>query len=144
MLLNEVKLAGNLGRDAEFKQTPQGIPVVQFSIAYTDKAKDGTEKVYWFDVVCFGKTAEMAASYKKGDNIIIVGKLEQQTWEDKTTGQKRHSIKVIAFVTAKVERNQSNVEAPQTAPKVSYRPQPTTAKTTTASFNQESFEDIPF
>lgn len=143
MLLNEVKLAGNIGKDAEMRYTPQQIPVASFSVAYTDKAKDGTEKVYWFDVVCFGKTAEMAAEYKKGDNVMIVGKLEQQTWEDKTTGQKRHAIKVVAFLIAKIERTQ-NAEFPYKTNKLPpIQPQVVTKKTT-ASFNQEAFEDIPF
>lgn len=51
----------------------------------------------FIDIVCFGKVAEnLIDSVAKGDSIIVVGKLQQQEWADKTTGEKRTGFRVVA------------------------------------------------
>jgi single-strand DNA-binding protein len=98
--VNIVVLMGNLTRDPELKYTGQGTAVCDLSMAinYTrGKGDQKTEEVSYIDVTAFGKNAENAGEYlKKGRQVVIEGRLQQERWEDKTTGQKRSKVKVIA------------------------------------------------
>lgn len=71
---------GRAGRDAEMKYTPQGTAVTKFSVAvdrsYKDKTGEQVKKTIWYNVVFWGKVAEVAASVSKGDNVLIEGTLE--------------------------------------------------------------------
>lgn len=98
--VNRVIMMGNLTRDPELKYTPNAKPICDLSLAlnYTWKGPDGQKKeeVSYIDVVTFGKQAENAAQYlKKGRSVIIEGRLQQDRWEDKASGQKRSKVKVI-------------------------------------------------
>ena len=61
MTVNKVTLVGNLGRDAEIRNTNTGTPIANLRLATTDrrKAPDGTwqDHTEWHAVVAFGKTA---------------------------------------------------------------------------------------
>ena len=48
------------------------------------------------DVTLWGRTAEIAGEYlKKGRPVLIEGRLQMDTWDDKQTGQKRSKLKVV-------------------------------------------------
>lgn len=95
-----VVIAGNLVRDPEMKYLPSGTPLCEFGIAVNEKRNsketgEKIEEVSYFDVTCFGKTAEVASQWlTKGKPVAIEGKLQQQRWEK--DGQKRSKIVVIA------------------------------------------------
>lgn len=91
---------GNLTRDPEVRVLPKGTQICQFGIAASKKWKDdsGTERedTCFVDVEAWGKTAENIAKYfKKGSPIFIEGTLRLDSWEDKTSGQKRTKHKVV-------------------------------------------------
>lgn len=94
-----VTVAGNLVRDPAMKYLANGTPLCEFGIAVNEKWNEGGEKkerVSYFDVTCFGKTAEVAAQYlTKGKPVALEGKLQQDRWETQD-GQKRSKIQVIA------------------------------------------------
>ena len=93
MNLNVVALVGCLGRDPETKYFDSGTVVTKFSIAVNRPKKDGVQEADWFDCEAWGKTAEFATNYiKKGNRVSIVGKLKQEKWEDRTTGDKRSKV----------------------------------------------------
>lgn len=98
--VNTVVLMGNLTRDPELRYTGGGVAVCDLSLAlnYTKgKGDQKTEEVSFIDVTAFSKNAENAGEYlKKGRQVIIEGRLQQERWEDKTTNQKRSKVKVIA------------------------------------------------
>jgi len=94
MLANEVFFAGNAGKDAETRNLPNGKLVAQFSLAYTDKHND-KETTTWMTVVAFGSWAETAATIKKGDNVIVRGKIQTRTWEK--DGKKNYATEIVAF-----------------------------------------------
>lgn len=99
--LNKVILIGNLTRDPEVRYTPKGAVVCDTSIAVNRKWKDEAgklnEEVTFVEIVIWGKTAEHVGQYlKKGSSACFEGRLQQESWEDKTTGQKRSKIKVVA------------------------------------------------
>lgn len=95
--VNKVILVGNLGRDAEMKQTPSGSAVSSFSVATTEKwtGKDGQkqEKTEWHRCVLWGKTAEAVSQYlTKGKQVYLEGRLETRQWEK--DGQKHYSTEI--------------------------------------------------
>src|SRR4051812_5047212 len=100
--VNKVILIGTLGKDPELKYTPQGTAVCKFSMAtnesYKDKASgEWKERTEWHNIVCWQRTAEVAAEYlKKGRQVYIEGRLTTRSWDDKETGQKKYMTEVVA------------------------------------------------
>lgn len=90
---NVVVLVGNLTRDVEVRHLGTGTSVADVGLAVNRKVKD-KEEVSFFDVVVWGRQAEVLAEYaEKGRKIAITGRLEQQTWEK--DGQKRSKVVVV-------------------------------------------------
>ena len=97
---NKVILMGNLTRDPETRTTPNGQTVTNFSLAVnrTWKGADGqqNEDVNYIDCVAWGKPGEIIAQYLgKGRAVLVSGRLDQRSWEDKETGGKRSKIEVV-------------------------------------------------
>jgi single-strand DNA-binding protein len=100
MTVNKVTLIGNLGRDAEIRNTGGGTTIANLRLATTDrrKAQDGTweDHTEWHSVVAFGKTAEIMEKWgKKGKMLYIDGRLQTREYTDKD-GNKRWSTEVVA------------------------------------------------
>lgn len=97
---NKVILMGNLTRDPEVRTTPSGQSVANFSLAVnrTWKGQDGStqENVSYIDCVAWGKTGEIIAQYvQKGRPLLVSGRLDQRSWDDKESGQKRSKVEVV-------------------------------------------------
>ncbi|MEY2551499.1 MAG: single-strand DNA-binding protein [Verrucomicrobiota bacterium] len=97
---NKVILLGNLTRDAEVRYTPKGTAVTDLGLAvnrtYTADNGEKREEVTFVDVTFWGRTAEVAGEYlKKGRPVFVEGRLQLDSWDDKTSGQKRTKLKVI-------------------------------------------------
>lgn len=98
MNLNKVIIGGRLTTDPELRQTPGGTSVVRISVAVSrgKPRDDGEEITDFIDVTAFDKRAELIArNFRKGSNILVVGRLQQRRWENKT-GEKRQSYEVSA------------------------------------------------
>ena len=99
--MNVVVISGGLGRDPEVKQTQSGSTIMNFSVAVSDRRKNGQtgqweEVTHWVDCVMFGKRAESLSRFlRKGMKVTISGRLQQNRWEDKQ-GNKRSKIEVVA------------------------------------------------
>jgi len=97
---NSVVILGNVVRDPDVRFTPQGVQVADVSIAlnHTWKDESGTkrEEVTYVDCVFWSKLAEIAGKYlKKGSQVLISGRLHQDSWIDKQSGQTRRKIVVV-------------------------------------------------
>lgn len=97
---NKIILIGNLTRDPEVRVTPKGTAICQFSIAVNRqfKGEDGSTRddTTFVDIEAWGKTGENIGKYfTKGKPIFVDGRLKLDSWEDKTTGQKRTKLKVV-------------------------------------------------
>jgi single-strand DNA-binding protein len=106
---NSVHLVGTLTRDPEIKYLPKGTAVASFGLAlnsyYTDKTGTKREETTFVDCEAFERTAEVIGEYcKKGSSILVDGRLKQDTWDDKTTGQKRSKLKVVVGVMQLLDR----------------------------------------
>ncbi len=98
--LNKVQLIGNVTRDPEIKYTPKGTAVLDLGLAinrfYNSDQGEKKEETTYVDVTLWGRQAEIAAEYcKKGRSIYIEGRLQLDSWEDKTSGQKRTRLRVV-------------------------------------------------
>ena len=99
--INNVVLLGNLTRDIELRFTPKGAAVANMGLAlnrvWTDEGGQKKEEVTFLDVAVFSKQAENCAKYlKKGSQVAVIGRLRQESWDDKQTGQKKSKITVVA------------------------------------------------
>lgn len=98
--VNKAILVGNLGRDPELRNTPNGQAVVNFTLAtsesWTDKSGERQERTEWHRIVVWGKTAEMCNQYlSKGRTVYIEGRIQTREWEDKD-GNKRYTTEINA------------------------------------------------
>src|SRR5918995_1777192 len=92
---NRVVLAGNLTRDPELRFTQEGVPVANFSIA-VNRVRSKSEAVDFFNVSAWRELGERVASYKKkGDSIVVEGRLQYRTWQT-PDGTKRSTVDVVA------------------------------------------------
>lgn len=94
---------GNLTRDPEIKYTPKGTAIAVFGLAtnrsYTLESGEKREEVTFVDCEAYARIAEVIGEYcKKGKPIFVEGRLKLDTWDDKTSGQKRSKMKVIVEV----------------------------------------------
>lgn len=90
---------GNLTRDPELRQTPNGQSVCSFSIAlnraYKDASGEWQEAVDFVDIVTWAQLAERVAQYmSKGRRCLVQGRLQSRNWEQ--DGQKRNKVEVVA------------------------------------------------
>ncbi|MEP6698923.1 MAG: single-stranded DNA-binding protein [Verrucomicrobiota bacterium] len=97
---NQVILLGNVTRDPEIRYTPKGTAVTELGMAmnrvYSGEGGEKREEVTFVDVTLWGRTAEIAAEYaKKGRPVMIEGRLQLDSWDDKQSGQKRSKLKVV-------------------------------------------------
>ena len=91
--LNSVSLTGNTTKDVDHRTTQSGTEVANVTIAVNGFKEGDTSFV---DLVLFGKTAEVASKYiRKGQQIGVTGRIKQESWEDKTSGQKRSKLVVV-------------------------------------------------
>jgi single-strand DNA-binding protein len=97
--LNQVTLMGNLTRDPELRQTPNGQNVTSFSLAlnraYKSASGEWQEATDYIDCVCWGPLAERVEQYlSKGRRCLLQGRLQSRSWEQ--DGQKRSKVEVLA------------------------------------------------
>jgi single-strand DNA-binding protein len=92
---NRVILAGNMTRDPELRFTNDGIPVCSFGIA-VNRVRSRSEEVDFFNISAWRELGETIANYKKkGDPILVEGRLQYRTWEAQD-GSKRSAVDVVA------------------------------------------------
>jgi single-strand DNA-binding protein len=93
-------ITGNLTRDPELRTTPSGSSVCSFSVAVNRTFRDANgeqkDSVSFLDCSAWGKLGETISQYaKKGTSVLVSGRLEQHSWDDKNTGQKRSRVEIV-------------------------------------------------
>ena len=96
---NQVTLMGNLTRDPELRNTPNGQSVCSFSLAlnrsYKGSDDEWKEVTDYVDIVAWGPLGERVAQYlTKGRPALVSGRLQSRSWEQ--DGQKRSKVEVVA------------------------------------------------
>lgn len=99
--VNKVIIVGNLGRDPEVRNFPNGGKVVNLRIATSETWRDKQsgerkERTEWHSVAIFnealGKTAEQYL--RKGSTVYIEGALETRKWQDQS-GADRYTTEIV-------------------------------------------------
>ncbi len=101
MYLNKAIIVGNLTRDPELATIPSGQKVCKFGVAtnrvWKDKSGAKQESASYHNIVVWGRQAETSAQYlKKGQQVMIEGRIETRSWDDKISGEKKYRTEIIA------------------------------------------------
>ena len=92
--MNSVTLLANLCADPEVRALPSGDNLVKLRLAHSRKGK-GEEETLFLDAAAFGKTADtIARFFRKGDQILVQGRLKLDRWESRE-GQQRSKITMV-------------------------------------------------
>ena len=100
MNLNKAMIIGNLTRDPELRNTPNGNSVASFSVAtnliWKDQAGQRQERVEYHNVVAWRRLAEICGQYlKKGSKVYIEGRLQTRDWVGQDS-VKRYRTEIVA------------------------------------------------
>lgn len=122
---NNVTLMGRLTKDPELKTTASGKNICSFTLAVSGFG----DKTNFIDCKAWEKTGELVSKYVgKGQRLLIVGELEQESWEK--DGQKRSKLGVLVRELQFIEKRDSDSVAASQAEKLMGEP--------------VSLDDIPF
>ena len=116
---NNIVIVGNLTRDPELRITQSGVPVCSLGVAWNQRSgpNGGEDKSHFFNVTCWRDLAEnCAASLSKGMRVVVYGRIDYSSWEDRDSGQTRSKVEIQAdevspslkWATAEVHRKSSN------------------------------------
>ena len=154
---NKVILMGNLTRDPEHRVTSGGLSICKLGLAVNRKytKQDGTkvEETTFVDIDSFGKQAELISQYmKRGDPIMLEGRLRFDTWES-NTGEKRSKLNVVLENFQFLSRG-GDAEGSQgggasrryeeTSPPARSAPAPAPQKEAPAAQDDSLEDDVPF
>lgn len=97
-MLNRAILMGRITKSPELKTTPNGVSVIQISIAvdrdYTPKGQE--KQTDFINVVAWRGTAEFISKhFEKGQLIALAGSIQTRSYTD-NQGNKRSVTEVIA------------------------------------------------
>lgn len=118
---NSVSLIGVVGKDAELRQTQQGVHYAQISLATSTggyKKKDGTdvpEVTQWHRIVAWNNLADFAGNYvKKGMKIAVDGMITYRTYKNQQ-GVDVYTTDIVAdsIVLMTIPQGQQQNVAPQ-------------------------------
>ena len=98
--LNKVFLLGNLTREPDLRAFPNGQSVCDLRLAvsrrFTSNGQE-QEETCFVDVVVWGKAANNCRQYlSKGSQVMVEGRLQLDTWEDRNGGGQRSRLRVVA------------------------------------------------
>jgi single-strand DNA-binding protein len=99
--VNVVVLGGHMTRDVDMRHSPDGIAFVTVGLCVNNRVKQGDQ---WVDDPCFvdvklsGRRAEAFAKFHSKGSACLFPRcyLKFESWEDKTTGERRTKLVVRA------------------------------------------------
>lgn len=129
---NKVILIGQLTRDPELRYTPKGTAIAKIGLAINRKWKtesgEQREEVTFVDIDAFGRQAEVITQYcKKGNPLMIEGRLKLDQWDDKQTKQKRSKLGVVLEGFTLLGGGNKRAGEPEAAPAANAAPSPEAA-----------------
>lgn len=98
--LNKAQIIGNVTRDPEVRQIPNGQMVCSLGVAtnrvWNSPQGEKQEQTEFHNVVCWGRLAEIAGQYlKKGTKAYFEGRLQTRSWDD-DAGKKNYRTEIVA------------------------------------------------
>jgi len=141
--LNKVQLIGNLTKDPELRQTPNGSSVCSFTVATNLTWKDANgqkqDKAEFHNIVTWGKLAEICNQYlQKGKKVYLEGRLQTRDWEAED-GSKRYKTEIVAENMIMLSQANSNYDSNSNSQSNDYAAQPSSG-----GGDDISIDDLPF
>lgn len=101
MYINKAIIFGNLTRDPELRAMPSGMNVCTFGVAtnrvFRDRDGKKQEQADFHNIVVFGRQADTVSQYlKKGSSVLIEGRIQTRSWDDKQSGEKKYRTEIVA------------------------------------------------
>lgn len=95
--MNKVILVGNLARDPEMRQTPNGVSVARFTVAVSRRfSRDGQPQTDFINCVAWRQQADFLCRYfQKGSGIQLCGSIQSRSW-DGQDGKRQYATEVVA------------------------------------------------
>lgn len=112
--INKVIIIGNLTRDPEMRQTPNGQSVTTFGIAtnreWTTKNSERHNSAEFHECVAWAKLAEICSQYlQKGNLVYVEGYLKTRSW-DSPEGIKKFKTEIVVKDMIKLEKRPKDEE----------------------------------
>lgn len=102
--LNKCLFIGNLTRNVVSSQTHTGLPVCNFTLAVSSRRREPEAAPLFLPCTAWRKSAEFLTQHTaKGDQLMVEGHLELQSWTDPLSGEK-HSKMVLQVRSAQLTR----------------------------------------
>lgn len=138
--MNNLTIAGQLGKDAEIKYMPNGDAVASFSVA-DSQGKD--KPTIWWNCSLFGKRAESLSPYLlKGSAVTVSGSVTEREWTDKEGGKRKSiDVRVQDIALQGGKRDAAPQQAPQ---RQAQAPQRQAPKPAGGGGFEDMDDDIPF
>ncbi len=114
--MNRIQFTGRLTADPEIRYTQDGKPVVRFRFAVNRTFKrDNEPEADFFNMVCFGTTAERFEKLKiqKGTKLLVEGEVRNNNYTDKD-GVKHYDYQFTANSFEFLESKNASNTAPVT------------------------------
>ena len=99
--VNKVIIMGNLGKDPEIRNFPNGGRVCNFSVATSESWRDKNsgekqERTQWHNIsILSDPLVNIAERFlKKGSKVYLEGQLETRKWQD-NSGSDRYSTEIV-------------------------------------------------
>jgi single-strand DNA-binding protein len=152
MNLNRAMIIGNLTRDPESRNTPNGATVCNFGVATTSTWKDAAgakqERTEFHNIVAWGKLAEICQQYLgKGRKVFVEGRLQTREW-DGQDGAKRNRTEIIAENMIMLDRAPQGMASPAAKAMgdmpMEKQAMPVPAMANAPKEEEIKIEDIPF
>lgn len=91
--MNKIILCGNLTKDPE-KVQGQDLCKINIAVRNDYKGQDGEYGCEYFNLALWNKLSEIAMKYlKKGSKVLIVGRLQNRSWE--SDGVKKYATEIV-------------------------------------------------
>ena len=120
--MNRFEFLGRLSKEVESKSiataSGKAMEVATFSIAVNRRivGADGERQADFFNLTAFGKTAEFCAKYfKKGQQVLVTGRIQNRSWDDSQTGQRKYTTDYIIENCYFADSNRTKDETAQPA-----------------------------
>jgi len=152
--MNKAFVLGNLTRDPELRQTPNGQTVCTFSVAtnrvFTDSSGQKQKQAEFHNIVVWGRQAEVVNQYlKKGNPVLVEGRIQTRNWQDQQ-GAKHWKTEIVLerfeFVGSRREGGTPNREGgiPDDGPSRSQAIDETPIVELPGDEEEVNMKDIPF
>jgi len=118
--LNRVHMIGYQTQPAEVRQTPSGTSVVDLNLVvpYSFQSEQGEtlQGRAFHTVTLWGSMADFAGQYvRPGSQIFIGGRLQTDSWEDQSSGEKRSKTKIVALDMILLDPKDGQTPTPEAA-----------------------------